>query len=550
MAGAAPPQNSTTTSANKGVFHKHNLRATLFCLVFVFGAILYGYDGTYFTGILAMKKFKLDFGDRQADGSYTISSAYQSLFASIVQVGEVIGSLSAGFIGDASGRKGAMVACIILVTFGAVLQLILVGSIPLLVVGRAILGIGVGIVSNCTTLYLSELPPAAIRGTMVSSWQLFLAIGQVIGAGVAQGTKDYGTTFSYRFPIALNLLICLIIGLGLLIVPESPRWLLSKDRQEAAFAALRRVHKGNDEIDLDAEVKVILDAKAAEAKESGGESRWGDLFSGVQKRKFFGAFGILVCQQIGGVQFIFSYGTVFFESIGMTDAFLVTMITDIVEVVGVLVSFLLVNRIGRRPLLLWTTVWMAVVLFICGGLGTIPADQRSKSVNSVIAAMIIIYVFVFNLAWGPLAWVVATELAAGKNRTKIMGVATAAFWVSAWAVTFTLPYLYNDEKGSAGLGPMIGFIYGGGTVIAFIFVYYYIPETLGRSLEEINMMMELKVPTRAWSQYQAGVLDENGRPVPIEQHAAETKAGFRGQSDFVEDSNLRVDDDAIKSDSV
>ncbi len=134
-----------------------------------------------------MKKFKLDFGQRQADGSYTISSSYQSLFASIVQVGEVIGSLSAGFIGDASGRKGAMVACIILVTIGAVLQLILVGSIPLLVVGRAILGIGVGIVSNCTTLYLSEIPPAAIRGTMVSSWQLFLAIGQVIGAGVAQG---------------------------------------------------------------------------------------------------------------------------------------------------------------------------------------------------------------------------------------------------------------------------------------------------------------------------------------------------------------------------
>ncbi|KAK0186542.1 general substrate transporter [Armillaria mellea] len=467
--GVAPPAG---TSSNKGVFHKHNLRATLFCTVFVFGAILYG---TYFTGILAMNKFKLDFGTRQPDGSYTISSAYQSLFASIVQVGEVIGSLSAGFIGDRRGRKGAMVACVILVTFGAVLQLILTGSIALLVLGRAILGIGVGIVSNCTTLYLAEIPPAMIRGTMVSSWQLFLAIGQVIGAGVAQGTKDYTTSFSYRFPIALNILICLIITVGLFFVPESPRWLLSQNRKEDAYRALLRVHKGNDEIDIRAEMKVILDAKHAEAEQSGSVSRWRDIFSGVEKRKFLGAFGILVCQQIGGVQF---------------------MITDIVEVFGVLCSFMVVNRIGRRPLLLSTTVLMAIVLLICGGLGTIPAESRSKSVNSAIASMIIIYVFIFNLAWGPLAWVVATELASGKNRTKIMGISTAAFWISAWA------------PGSAD---------GGGTIIAFIFVYFYIPETLGRSLEEINMMMELRVPTRAWSQYQAGVLDKHGRPVPVAQ---------------------------------
>ncbi|PBK88992.1 sugar transporter [Armillaria gallica] len=521
MAGGAVPTTGTSSNKPEGVFHKHNLRATLFCTVFVFGAILYGYDGTYFTGILAMTKFKLDFGTRQPDGSYTISSAYQSLFASIVQVGEVIGSLSAGFIGDRRGRKGAMVACVILVTFGAVLQLLLTGSIALLVLGRAILGIGVGIVSNCTTLYLAEIPPAVIRGTMVSSWQLFLAIGQVIGAGVAQGTKDYTTSFSYRFPIALNILICLMITGGLFFVPESPRWLLSQNRKDDAYRALLRVHKGNDEIDIRAEMKVILDAKHAEAEQSGSVSRWRDIFSGVEKRKFLGAFGILVCQQIGGVQFIcellFSYGTVFFESIGITNAFLVTMITDIVEVFGVLCSFMAVNRIGRRPLLLSTTVLMAIVLLICGGLGTIPAESRSKSVNSAIASMIIIYVFIFNLAWGPLAWVVATELASGKNRTKIMGISTAAFWVSAWAVTFTLPYLYNSEPGSAGLGPMVGFIYGGGTIIAFIFVYFYIPETLGRSLEEINMMMELRVPTRAWSQYQAGVLDKNGRPVPMEQ---------------------------------
>lgn len=125
------------------------------------------------------------------------------------------------------------------------LQLIVTGSKPLLIVGRLILGMGVGIVSNCTTLYLSEIPPAHIRGTIVSGWQLFLAIGQVIGAVVAQGTKNSTTTFSYRFPIAFNFAICLIIGGGLLIVPES-EWILRRypemsadtDRQSSLRQAL------------------------------------------------------------------------------------------------------------------------------------------------------------------------------------------------------------------------------------------------------------------------------------------------------------------------
>lgn len=428
-----------------------------------------------------------------------------------------------------------MYAVSLLVTIGAILQLIVTGNSPLLIVGRLVLGAGVGIASNAVTLYLSEIPPAEIRGSMVSSWQLFLALGQVLGAGVAQGTKDYSSTFSYRFPIALNIAICLTIVCGMFFVPESPRWLVSKGRDEEAERAFMKVHKGNEEYDLQSEMKVIHNAMAAEAHESGGDgsSKWGDIFKGPERRKFFGAFGILVCQQIGGVQFIFSYGTVFFKDVGMDDPFLVTMICDIVEVLGVIVSFALVNRYGRRPLLITTTSAMAAVLLVMGCLGTV--KNRSPAMNTAIASMIIIYVFIFNLAWGGLAWVIATELSAGRNRTKIMGVATASFWVAAWAVTFTLPYLYNpSNEGGAGLGPMVGFIYFGGTIIGLLFVYFYIPETLGRSLEEITLLMELEVPTRAWKSYQT-TLDNK----PAEQWKAEEKGSrFAGRNKgaFVENA--------------
>lgn len=144
------------------------------------GAFLYGYDGTYFTGMLEMQRFKEDFGEYDATtGTYEIKSTYTAVFASIVQAGEFVGSLMASVLGDYLGRKGALWTAVLIVTIGCILQLILVGSISLLIVGRLILGIGVGIVSNCVPMYLSEIPPAAIRGSIVSTWQLTLAIGQV-----------------------------------------------------------------------------------------------------------------------------------------------------------------------------------------------------------------------------------------------------------------------------------------------------------------------------------------------------------------------------------
>lgn len=163
--------------------------------MFVLGAFLYGYDGTYFTGMLEMDRFKRDFGELtpNKDGvlEYQIASTYTAVFASIVQAGEFVGSLAASVLGDYLGRKGALWSAVLIVTIGCILQLVVVGSVSLLIVGRLILGVGVGIVSNCVPMYLSEIPPAAIRGSVVSCWQLTLAIGQVIGAVIAQGTKDY-----------------------------------------------------------------------------------------------------------------------------------------------------------------------------------------------------------------------------------------------------------------------------------------------------------------------------------------------------------------------
>nr|UOP56969.1 putative sugar transport protein [Thecaphora frezii] len=493
------------------IFSKANARPVFYCAIAVIGAILYGYDGTYFTGILEMDKFKRDYGKQNADGVWIIPSTDQSLYASIIQAGEVIGALVAGPVGDFSGRRGGLGLASALLILGIILQLIVAGSKPLLTVGRLVLGTGVGIISNATPLYLSEVAPTAIRGPIVSSWQLMLAIGQVIGAVIPQGSKNIDNAWSYRIPIICNLFFIIILIAGLVILPESPRWLVSKNKNEKALASLERINKGQDpSVRADViqfEYDSFLQARRDEV-ELGGDGGWGSLFKEVELRKFICVVGVLISQQIGGVQFIFSYSTVFFSGVGLTNSFLMSIIVTIIEVVGVLCSFPLVQNFGRRPLLLWTSVPMFIALFVVAGIGTkgLPPTGQTLPYPGVItvtegrtiAAMICIYVFGFNLAWGPLAWVCASELGTGRNRSKIMSIGTTCFWITAWAVTFTLPYLFDN----AGLGAQIGWIYGCGTLIAMAFVYFVIPETFGRSLEEINEMQEKRVPTRQWRSYE------------------------------------------------
>jgi hypothetical protein len=176
-------------------------------------------------------------------------------------------------------------------------------------------------------LYLSEASPTAIRGIVVGSWQLLLAIGQVIGACVDQGTHNisYPSTASYRIPIGLNFVIPLIVFTCIWFIPESPRWLVSRGRDKQAQRNLERINKGNPDYDSD---KVLWEFKedVRRSEETGGGS-WASLFTDkVEVRKLVSTFGVLAGQQIGGVQFIFSYATVIATDLQLANPFLITII--------------------------------------------------------------------------------------------------------------------------------------------------------------------------------------------------------------------------------
>ncbi|KUJ13225.1 general substrate transporter [Mollisia scopiformis] len=466
--------------------------AWLFCAFAALGACLYGYDGVYFTGVTAMDVFIEHFGTKGADGTYAISSSQLSLMTSVINIGELVGSLSAAPLNDYLGRKGVFAIASLVLIVGVILQLAADHQTGMIIGGRILLGYGVGNLSATSPLYIGEIAPTAIRGQLLMCWQLVLSVSQIIAAGINRGTEGLKTTTAYRVPMGVQLLFPLMMLAGLWWVPESPRWLLRNGKQEAAENALIRVHHG-EEYTPHNDIHV-LQRDLDEEAEMASESKWIDLICDpIERRKVLYSAGALIAQQINGIQWFYYFGTVFSKSIGLEDPFLMTLIVFIIQVVVVFAAVLCANKLPRRPLLLTTTIMMTISIFLVGCLG-IPGGTPSPTFGKVIFAFIIIEITAFNFAWGPLGWTIASEMAVGRNRNKIYAIAVGCFWITVWATVFTLPYLYYN----ANLGPKTGFVYTGLCFISLSYVYFGVGEVTGRTIEEINGFFIHGIPAKKW----------------------------------------------------
>jgi hypothetical protein len=232
------------------------------------------------------------------------------------------------------------------------------------------------------------------------------------------------------------------------------------------------------------------------------ESSWSSLFKDpIERRKLIYSCGAMVAQQINGIQFFYSYGVVFAQSIGIKQAFTISVITNTLQVVAVGVSVVLGNKVPRRINLLVTTIMMFISFIIIGGLGAGPYTRTSFSTTIVVISYIIIVAF--NFGHGPLAFTIASEMAVGRNRNKIMSSAIVSFFFTVWVIAFTSPYIYYD----GGLGPMLGFVYAGTTCITLLYVYFCVGETTGRSHLEVEMFFQEKIPVRQWRTHRFAGLD-------------------------------------------
>ncbi|KAL2820100.1 general substrate transporter [Aspergillus granulosus] len=478
----------------------------LMCAFAAFGGIFFGYDSGYINGVMAMDYFIHEFsGKDKADyvnnpEDYVISSSNKSLITSILSAGTFFGAIIAGDLADWFGRRTTIISGCLVFMVGVALQ-IASTTVALLVVGRLIAGFGVGFVSAIIILYMSEIAPRKVRGAIVSGYQFCVTVGLMTASCVDYGTENRNDSGSYRIPIAIQLIWAIILAVGLFFLPESPRYFVRKGDLAKAAEVLGRVRDQPTDSEYVkeelAEIVANNEYELTVIPQGGYFQSWANCFRGSLwspnsnlRRTILGT-SLQMMQQWTGVNFVFYFGTTFFTNLGtISDPFLISMITTIVNVFSTPISFWTMEKIGRRPLLLWGALGMVVCQFIVAIAGVV--DGNNPSTVSAQISFICIYIFFFASTWGPGAWVVIGEIYPLPIRSRGVALSTASNWLWNCIIAVITPYMVDADKGN--LKSRVFFIWGSLCACAFVYTYFLIPETKGLTLEQVDKMMEETTP--------------------------------------------------------
>ncbi|KAK9241721.1 general substrate transporter [Lipomyces tetrasporus] len=479
-------------------------KAYLMCAFAAFGGIFFGYDSGYISGVMGMnyvitQMTGLDPATTPAD-QFALPSWKKSTITSVLSAGTFFGALMAGDFADYIGRRVTIIIGCIIFIVGVVLQTASAGF-GLLVAGRLVAGFGVGFVSAIIILYMSEIAPRRVRGALVSGYQFCITIGLLLASCIDYGTQNYTDTGSYRIPIALQMAWALILGIGLFFLPESPRYFVKTDRLDKAAEVLSRLRgqpRDSDYIQQElAEIVANNEYELQLTPQGNYFESWIACFRGglwnrsSNLRRTILGTSMQMMQQFTGINFIFYFGTTFFQELGtISNPFLMSLITTLVNVCSTPISFWTIEKFGRRPLMVWGALGMLVCEFIVAIIGV--TDGQNPSAVKAMISFICIYIFFFASTWGPGAWVVIGEVFPLPIRSRGVALSTASNWLWNCIIAVITPYMVGTDQGN--LGAKVFFIWGSLCVTCFVYAYFLIPETKGLTLEQVDRMMEECTP--------------------------------------------------------
>ncbi len=424
------------------------------------GGLLFGYD----TGVISGAELFLK-------DQFVLSTFALELIVSGVLVGAATGALVGGRLADVLGRRKLLIATAVIFAAGA---LICAGAHSpwMLITGRIIVGLGIGLSSGTVPVYISEVSPAESRGWTVSLFQLAITVG-ILGAYVVD--YAFARVQGWRWMFGLAVVPAAAFALGMLYLPESPRWLARQGQSANARAVLARIRGTRD---VDAEMSEI-DASLEHVDEHG---RLSDLFTASVRPALVVGVGLAILQQVTGINTVIYYAPIIMQSAGISSAsgaILATAGIGAVNVLMTLVSMWLIDRVGRRPLLLTGIAGMAVTLGVLGVAFHGAAVSGASTWLAVISLMA--YVASFAISLGPIFWLLIAEIYPLRIRSSAEGLSATFNWGSNLLVSLTFLTLLQV------LGPSRTFwLYGVLAVGAWIFSYFLVPETKGRTLEQIE----------------------------------------------------------------
>jgi MFS transporter, SP family, galactose:H+ symporter len=433
----------------------------LIASVAALGGLLFGYDTGVISGALLFIRQVM-----------SLSSTLQGVVVAIALAGAAIGAAVAGQLSDRAGRRRVILGAGLLFIAGAVISAVAQG-ISILLLGRFLVGLAIGVASMLTPLYLAEISPARDRGAIVSLNQLCITAGILVSylVGFALASASGG----WRWMLALGAVPGIILSAGMLVLPESPRWLAGHGRTSDAESVLQRL-RGSD-----ADVQGELNELRTDLAREGQLARASELFSRRVRRPLIVGIGLAMFQQITGINTVIYFAPTIFESAGLPSAatsILATAGVGAVNVIMTIVSIRLIDRLGRRPLLFWSLGGMTVTLIVLSGAFYAGASGQLAWIAVISVAA---YVGFFAIGLGPVFWLLIAEIFPLALRGRAMSLATVANWGFNLIVSATFLDLVN------ALGSADAFVvYAILSVVALLFVAMMVPETKGRSLEQIE----------------------------------------------------------------
>ncbi|KAH6681116.1 glucose transporter rco-3 [Plectosphaerella plurivora] len=454
------------------------------------GGLLFGYDTGSINGILAMDSFTRDFGTPNEAGQPSIRPSEASNIVAILSAGTAIGALLSAPIGDTIGRRLSLLVAVAVFCIGGVVQ-VCATNIPMLLVGRFFAGVGVGGISVLVPLYQSEMAPKWVRGTLVCAYQLSITIGLLTASVVNILSYKMATAAAYRIPLGMQLVWAVVLALGLLVLPETPRYLVKRGRTEDAGLSLSRLRR------LDITHPALLDELQEivanhEYELTLGPDTYKEIFTGSPNlgRRTLTGCGLQMLQQLTGINFIMYYSTTFFGGVGVQDPYLKSCILHIINVFSTVPGLLVIESWGRRKLLIVGAIGMAICQLLIASFSAAAGEQLKTASQTILIVFCAFNIFFFAGSWGPVVWVVTSEIYPLKVRAKAMSVTTSANWILNFAIAYGTPFMVGEGAGYGDIGPKIFFLWGAFCIIAILFVWCMVFETSKVSLEQIDEMYE------------------------------------------------------------
>ncbi|MGI9091640.1 MAG: sugar porter family MFS transporter [Gemmatimonadaceae bacterium] len=470
--GADQVARSDTGEENSQGGHS-SVNVYLLAAVAALGGLLWGYDTGVIAGAQGFLKQTFHFG-----------TTTQEIVVSSVAGGAVVGAIFGGRIGDWLGRKRGLIFLGITFTLGSILTAI-APSLWTFVVFRLIVGFCVGGASVMSPMYITELAPPSLRGRMGFLFQFMITVGILLSYTIGFWFVNVG--FGWRSMFAVAVIPSAALAIGMLFLPEEPRWLASKGRWDEAEDVLRRIVSS----DAEQEMKRIR-----ERLEEVRESSVRELFTGGLRWALIAGVGLSILQQLVGINAIVYYAPIVAGYSGIATSsvagsLLGAILVGAVFVLGEILSIYLADRAGRRTLLFASTAGMLVTMGATGALFLFD----TKQVGIFILLAILLYVIFFAIGMGPVFWLMSSEIFPTRLRGAGASMSATGNWSTSLVVTLTFLTLI-DTIGK----PFTFWIYGTFSIVAMVFVWFLVPETNGKPLEDIEEYWE---KGRSWERVES-----------------------------------------------